>query len=226
MIEEAQLSLDELKRFFTFNNELGPPVQEASTITEVMQVVQQHSSYINCAYLKALAGYFNIPRAMKEIDEYLVFVDEFCQHTLTQHSYVASFLTDPSRHSLSSETITFKLDWKPKEKTLANIQAILEKTFKSLASHIHIVVVGGGCVMVTCYAPQYLMGALVRLAQESKEMLVENGVTYLSMGYAVLLDNSAQEKVKRLPLTLNLVFYVLSITERQDVHTRLGEDST
>ena len=40
------------------------------------------------------------------------------------------------------------------------------------------------------------MGALVKLAQESKQMLVESGVTYLSVGCAVLLDNSAQEKVK------------------------------
>ena len=39
------------------------------------------------------------------------------------------------------------------------------------------------------------MGALVRLAQENMKGLVESSVTYLSVGYSVLLDNSIQEKV-------------------------------
>ena len=83
-----------------------------------------------------------------------------------------------------------------------------------------------------CYAPQYLMGALVKLAQESKEMLVESGVTYLSVGCAVLLDNSAQEKVKRVMLTLGVVLLITlcaelaSITERQDLHSKPREGST
>ena len=81
-------------------------------------------------------------------------------------------------------TVILKLEWNPIEKTLADIQDTLNKTFKSLASHIHIVVVGGGSVTVTCYAPQYLMGALVRLAQENMKVLVESNVTYLSVGYA------------------------------------------
>ena len=111
-----------------------------------------------------------------------------------EHSYVTPFLTDQSR--LSSETITFKLEWTPNEKMLADIQSLLRKTFKSLFTHIHIVVLRGGSLTVICYAPQYLMGSLVRLAQENMEGLVESSVTYLSVGYAVLLDNSTHEKVQ------------------------------
>ena len=195
MINKAHVSLEDLKRLFTFNDDLEASMKDADTIAKVMRVVQQHSSFTNCIYLEEMADHFKIPGADKEIEAYEEFVDEFCEHTLTQHSYATSLLADPSKYLLSSETITFKLEWDPVKKTLANIQGILKKTFKSLATHIHIVVVGGGCVMVTCYAPQYLIGALVRLAQESKEMLAESGVSYLSVGYAVLLDNSAQ-KVK------------------------------
>ena len=209
MLEEApEVTLERLKKFLIFYDELKVPLQDADTITKVMLVVKEHSSFINCTYLKAVADNFlkalpsNIPsEGRTKIDTYEKFVDEFCQYNLTQHSYVTSFLKDQSRQPLSSETLTFKLEWDPIEKTLSNIQDTLRKTFMSLASHIHIVVVGGGSVTVICYAPQYLMGALVRLAQENIKVLVESRVTYLSVGHAVLLDISAQ-KVKTITFTL------------------------
>ena len=169
-------------------------LQHATTIWDVLTVVRNHSSFINCSYLKEVAISFKLSQAKKKIDTYDRWVEEFCQHTLTEHSYVTSFRDDMPL--LSSETITLKLEWNPDDKTLSDIQGIIRKTFKSLASHIHVVVVGEGSVTVICYAPQYLMGALVRLAQENMKVLVEDGVTYLSVGYAVLLDTSAQEKVR------------------------------
>ena len=108
-----------------------------------MRVVQQHSSFINCTYLDKIADHFNIPEAKRNIDAYQKFVEVFCEHKLPNHSYVASFFAH-SKHLLSTETIIFKLEWSPNEKTLADIQSLLRKTFKRLASHIHIVVVGEG----------------------------------------------------------------------------------
>ena len=200
IMKEANVSLEDLKEFLAFNHELEPLLQDADTIPKVMRAVQQKSSFINCTILKSVVMHpsFNITAAIEKIDAYYKIVEDFCQHKLTQHSYVTSFLADQSRKEdlLSYETITFKLEWNPEKKTLANIQTILSKTFKSLTGSIQVVVVGGGCVTVTCYAPLYLMGALVRLAQKSKEMLVESGVTYLNVGNTVLLDNRAHEKVK------------------------------
>ena len=197
MIEEAQVTLEELKKLLTFNDSLEAPLQDAGTITKVMRVVQQHSSFINCVYLEEIADHFKLAGGKKEIDSYELFVDEFCQHKLIQHSYAASLLADQSRYLLSSEAITFKLQWNAVEKTLADIQGILRKTFPKLASRIHVKEIKSGCVRVVCYAPQYLMGALVRLAQENMKVLVESSVTYLSVGHAVLLDNSVEEKVNR-----------------------------
>ena len=196
MLEEApEVTLERLKKFLMFYDELEAPLQDADTITKIMRIVKSHSSFINCTYLKAVADNFLPSEGRKTIDTYEKFVDKFCQYNLRQHSYVTSFLEDQSRQLLSSETLTFKLEWKPIEKTLANIRDTLRKTFTSLASHIHIVVVGRNSVTVICYAPQYMMGALVRLAQENMKVLVESRVTYLSMGHVVLLDSRAQ-KVK------------------------------
>ena len=203
MLEEApEVTLEELKKFLIFYRDLKPLLQDADTITEVMLVVEEHSSFINCTYLKAVADNFlKAQEGQKKIDTYEDFVERFCKHTLKEHSYVTSFLVDPTLQPLPSETITLKLEWNPIEKTLTDIQDTLNKTFKSLACHIHIVVVRKGCVMVICSAPQYLMGALVRLAQENMKVLVESRVIYLSMGHAVLLDISAQ-KVKTMTFTL------------------------
>ena len=195
IMEEAELDLEDLKKFLNFYEELRIPLQQADTIAKIMQVIQQNSSFINCGYLKYVAKHFKLPAAAEKIDAYCKFVEKFCEEKLTQHSYVTSFLADPSTCLLSSETITFKLEWKPNKKTLTDIQSLLRKTFKRHASHIHIVVVGGGSVTAICYAPQYLMGVLVKLAQENMEVLVENSVTYLSVGYTVVLDKCAQEKV-------------------------------
>ena len=37
------------------------------------------------------------------------------------------------------------------------------------------------------------MGTLVQMAKESKSMLLENSVSYLSIGYTVVLDSTDQE---------------------------------
>ena len=172
------------------------PLQRAITIWDVLTVVRNHSSFINCSYLKEVAISFKLSQASKKIDTYYEFVEKFCKHKLTQHSCVTSFLAIHSKHLLSSETITLKLEWNPDDKTLGDIQVIIKKTFKSLASHIHVVLVKEPSVTLICYAPQYLMGALVKFARESREVLVEYQVTYLSVGYSVLLDISELEKVK------------------------------
>ena len=102
-------------------------------------------------------------------------------------------MAEQQNHILSTQTLTLKLEWKPDDKTLADIQSLIRKTFKSLSDLIHVVVVKEGSVTVICYAPHYIMGTLVQMAKESKSMLLENSVSYLSIGYTVVLDSTAQE---------------------------------
>ena len=56
--------------------------------------------------------------------------------------------------------------------------------------------VRGGSVRVICYAPQYLMTELVRLAQKNRELLVESSVTYLRVGDTIVVDTSDQNEVR------------------------------
>lgn len=96
----------------------------------------------------------------------------------------------------SSSTITFKLRWNPAEKTLSDIQDLLQQAFERQSVYVQVVVVRGGSVRVICYAPQYLMTELVRLAQKNRELLVENSVTYLRVGDTIVVDTSDQNEVR------------------------------
>ena len=90
-----------------------------------------------------MAKHFNMPAAEEKIEAYEDFVEEFCHFKMAQHSYIL-YISANQRYLFSSEAITFKLEWIANEKTLADIQGLLRKTFDYLAIDIHIVVVGGG----------------------------------------------------------------------------------
>ena len=156
------VTLENLKELLAFYSELKGPLQAAETITSVMDIVQQHSSVINCSYLQHIAEHFNLPDVSKEIDAYSNLVDEFCQQKITQHSYVKSFMAEQQNHILSTQTLTLKLEWKPADdKTLADIQSLIRKAFKSLSDHVHVVVIKEGSVTSDLLrSSSYIMGTL------------------------------------------------------------------
>ena len=198
IILKSSVTLQELKELLSFYPQLAIPIQNAENVTEVMQVVQQHSSFINCSYLKHIAEEFELHKVTKEIDNYNKLVDDFCNSKIIQHSYMKPFTTNPPQYNMSSQTIKIKimLEWNPAAKTLSDIRSLLRKAFKGLSPLIHVDVIGEGSVTIVCYAPHYLMGALVKMTKKNKSMLLENSVSYLSIGYTVVLDSTSQKEVR------------------------------
>ena len=190
--------VQELKELLTSHPELELSLQDVETISQIMRVVQRHSSFINCFYLEHIAEHFKLTKVKKEIDNYNKLVDDFCNRKIIQHSYMKRFTTNPPQYTMSSQIIKIKitLEWNPKSKTLSDIRSLLRKAFKGLSPLIHVDVIGEGSVTVVCYAPHYLMGALVKMTKKNKSMLLENSVSYLSIGYTVVLDSTAAEKVR------------------------------
>ena len=198
ILEKSSVTLQELKELLSFYPQLAIPIRNAENVTEVMQVVQQHSSFINCSYLKHVARYFELAEVTREIHSYNKLVDDFCNSKIIQHSYMKPFTTNPPQYNMSSQTIKIKivLQWNPATKTLSDIRSLLEKAFQSLSPLIHVDVISEGSVTIVCYAPHYLMGALVKMTKKNKSMLLKNSVSYLSIGYTVVLDGTAAEKVR------------------------------
>ena len=198
MLEENHsVSLEKLKQLLSTYADLKGPLESAHSFNSVMCIILEQSSIINCSSLKLVTEHFNLPEVMQELDKYKEQVDEFCQKTIREHSCIKQFVGKQPKHFLSTQTITLKLEWNPDKKTLADIQSLIRKTFHGLSDLIHVDVISEGSVTVVCYAPHYIMGALVQMAEESKSRLLKNSVSYLSIGYAVVLDRTSQEKEVR-----------------------------
>ena len=193
---EESVTIERLKRFVSRIPDMKNSLDNAHTISDIIDVIQEHSSLISCTHLKGVARRFNISAVTEKIEKYNQFVSKFCQYELTHHIYMKPFLTAESVTFTPSTTITFKLQWHPFKKTLGDIQSLLRQAFHKQSIYVDIVVVRGGSVRVICCAPQYLMTELVRLAQENRELLVESSVTYLRVGDTIVVDISDQNEVR------------------------------
>ena len=195
---EESVTTERLKRYVSRFPEMNDSLDNAHTISDIIDIIQEHSSFTCCTHLKGVARRFNIPSITEEIEKYYQFVKEFSHQKLIQHIYMKPFLNTKSVDfaSSTSTTITFKLRWSPAEKTLSDIQDLLQQAFEEQSIYVHIVVTRGGSVRVICCAPQYLMTELVRLAQKNRELLVESSVTYLRVGDTIVVDTSDQNEVR------------------------------
>ena len=193
---DESVTQERLERFVSKIPELKDSLDNAHTISDIINIIQEYSSFLSCNYLKGVARRFEISTVTEKIEKYYQIVNKFCQYDLTHHIYMKKFLTPKPMNLTPSTTITFKLRWSPAKKTLSDIQRLLQQAFDEQSVYVHIVVVRGGSVQVICYAPQYLMTELVRLAQKNRELLVENSVTYLRVGETILVDTSDQNEVK------------------------------
>ena len=193
---EESVTPERLKRFVSRIPDMNDSLDNAHTISDIIDVIQEHSSLISCTYLKGVATRFNISAVTEKIEKYYQFVSKFCQYELTHHIYMKPFLTAKSMTFTPSTTITFKLQWHPFKKTLSDIQSLLRQAFHEQSIYVDIVVVRGGSVRVICCAPQYLMTELVRLAQKNRELLMESSVTYLRVGDTIVVDTSDQNEVR------------------------------
>ena len=193
---DETITIERLKRFLSKFPEVKDSLDNAHTISDIIDIIHKHSSLTSCSHLKGVARRFNVSAVLEKIETYYKFVDDFCQYKLANHVYMKPFLTAKSTEFTPSTTITFKLRWSPNDKTLSDILELLQQAFDEQSVYVHIVVVRGGSVRVICCAPQYLMTELVRLAQKNRELLVESSVTYLRVGDTIVVDTSDQNEVR------------------------------
>ena len=118
--------------------EMEDLLNNAHTISDIIDIIQKHSSILYCQYLQHVAEHFKLAAVIEKIEEHHKYINEFCQHKLANHTYLKPFLT-----TNLTTTITFKLTWNPNDKTLYDIQSLLRRTFKKYSDRAHIVVVRG-----------------------------------------------------------------------------------
>ena len=98
-----------------------------------MQVVRLNCS--NCSYLETVSEYCDLD----EVDKvyYHRLLEHFCEHTLSNHKYVVSFLEDHPKHILTCERVIFRLEWKETRELCLTSMRSLEILQRGVKVHLH-----------------------------------------------------------------------------------------
>ena len=197
LIAKAIPSLKELKTYLRrCFRELKPQLSSAESFDDVMELVEDKCTIINICCLEAIVDHYNITEAKRHITEFKTAVDTFCEKVKTNICINQNFKVSSSHH-LTCETIEFILEWEADKYTLRDIKDLLSKAFKDLAKSIQVrAIKEGNSIIVTCYAPQYMMDILLITAEENLDILKEVGVKKLTLDYCTIYDKCQRDKVR------------------------------
>uniref|UniRef100_A0A1X7TZX6 SH3 domain-containing protein n=1 Tax=Amphimedon queenslandica TaxID=400682 RepID=A0A1X7TZX6_AMPQE len=212
LIKAVIPSVDDLKTYVRrCRSHLENQLDQAETFDAVIRVIEKECSILNVSVLEAIVNNYSLQDAGDMILAYQTHLDEFCENKLTM--LCDCQLKRLSSSLLTCETIKFVLKWNPSEHSLSSIRALLWKTFKD--NQVEVVVIKeGNSIIVTCYAPHYLMESLLVTARDNIDMLKEMGLISLTIGYYTVYDEHViDEEVKSLMKKLEIVE-----SERDDLH--------
>ena len=197
LIAKAIPSLKELKTYLRrCFRELKPQLSSAESFDDVMELVEDKCTIINICCLEAIVDHYNITEAKTHIAAFKTAVDKFCEKVKTDICINQNFKVTSSHH-LTCETMEFILEWKTDEYTLSHIKDLLSKAFKDMAKSVQVrAIKEGNSIIVTCYAPQYMMDVLLITAEENLDILKEMGVKKFTLGYCTIYDKCQRDKVR------------------------------
>ena len=191
-VKSSHVPVDDLKHYLCDRfRELKTDVQDAGTKNDVMEVVRNECTLAEYSYLEVIADKFDLQEAKESIKHYRSTLDDFCKHTLEEHSYAKSFHVDhpePIIPSSNQIEVTFKLEWNAMEKSLRDVRDVLRMAFGPLTDRVKIMVIKDGSVVIVCWAPQYLMMELAELAKSKLDQLKEIGLVELTVGFIELIS--------------------------------------
>ena len=193
LIKKSIPSLTHLKTYLRIcRPELKPRLKKANRFKVVMEVIEDECSVTNVALLKTIVNKYSIQDAGDMILAYKKHLDKFCENKLTM--FCDRQLKRLSSSLLTCETIKFVLEWKPNEHSLSDIRALLRIAFQD--NQVQVVTIKeGNSIIVTCYAPHYLMESLLVTARDNVDMLKEMGLISLTIGYYTVYDEHAIDEV-------------------------------
>ena len=198
LIKAGIPSLEDLKVYLRrCFRELRPQLATAESFDDVMDLVQDKCTIINVCCLEAIVDHYDITEAKPHITKFKTTVDSFCADVRADICLKQNFKTTLSSHHLTCDTIEFVLEWKTDEHTLSHIKDLLSKAFEDMANSVQVRTINeGNSIIVTCYAPEYMMDALLMAAKKNLDLLKKMGVTKFTMGYHTIFDTRQRDKVR------------------------------
>ena len=196
---ESAVTLKELKTFLRMSYpELNPQLSIAESFDDIMDIVRGKCTPISIACLESIIDHYDIQEAKAHITAYQSQVDKLCKEIKLRVCEHEDFMTGQS-FPLKCETIEFVVEWKTDEHTLEEIKELLWKAFGDMAQRILVKKAReSNSIVVTCYAPRYMMDVLLKEAEKNITQLKQMGIIKLSIGYNVVWDVSKRYEVRHI----------------------------
>ena len=194
---EVPSPLDKLKKYLgTCFRELKPQLSIAKSFDDVMEVVIEKCTVVNIGYLETIINHYNVEEAKVHIATYKSEVDTLCEEIKLSVCQNENFMTGPSS-LLKCETIKFVLEWETDKHTFNEIKELLWKAFGKMAKRVLVKHIDeGNSIIVTCYAPEYVMNILLMEAQKNLHILIKMGVIKLTIAFHTIWDERNKDKVR------------------------------
>ena len=158
-------------------------------------MVVQECTITRIQYLKGIVKRFKVTDAEGDISDYHKHVEKQCSQ-LSIECIERHHLRSPQSSRLICNTIKFIVKWNPTKTQLKDIEGVLSKAFENMAEDVQVdTVEKANSFAIVCYAPHTMMAMLMVRARDNIDVLIEEGVMSLFVGYYTVLDHTSREQV-------------------------------
>ena len=209
-LEAKIISKEDLKQFLELSyDNLVPRISQVDTIGEILDVVLQECTITRIQYLEGIIKCFKVTDAEGDISDYHKYIEEQCSQ-LSIKCIERHHLRSPQSSRLICNTIKFIVRWEPTEKQLKDIEGVLWKAFEDMADDVQVDTVDKvNSIAIICYAPHTMMAMLMMRAKRNIDVLIEEGVMSLFVGYYTILDHTSKEVELLIPIKCHTVHRVI-----------------
>ena len=191
--EEAHININDLKDYISLydpDEKCSYQLREARDMSEVFFIVRtQLCSLLNCSILQKLAQKFNLQDSEKIIQDYEIAKENY-RRLLISSSFADELRKESQFLSNTKGIIVLRLKWPSvKSLTVFEFENIIKEVFSELYCYIHLLKVEPGSIIATMSAPERVTGALIALAKRSITYLRDIGVTWLTIGDTLIIND-------------------------------------
>ncbi|XP_019863886.1 PREDICTED: uncharacterized protein LOC109593080 [Amphimedon queenslandica] len=201
-------SLDNIKSVLrTYDKTLRPQVAQCQDIRELLELVCDSCQLDDISVLEYFVNKFNIEEAKPVIEAYKKAIDELKEMKLSR------CLNETFSHAspLECEIVTIFVDEVANQSVLNDVKRLSLAVFKDFSQHVRLNVIrDSNSFTITCSFPLILSEQLITTALNNIDVLKENKVKRLTIGYYTVYevnDTSTPTKcglMKQLMLSLSV----------------------
>ena len=222
-IKKAEIKLEDLKAFIIYcrpHEECKDELKNAESILELLDVVRTKlCSLLNYSVLVDIANGFKLIDALDVIHTYEM-EEENYRKKLSGYKFAEELKEENeflSHNPTTKSTIILRLKWSSANSLrVSEFESTIKDVFSELYAYIHILKVESGSIIVTMYAPERVVGALIALAKNKVMYLKNIGATWFTIGDVVII-NEIEDTTEVIHLSYNyyVVIMTLGVTKYQ-----------